>query len=186
MSRTARFLKDDVCYHVRSESHNNEKIFRSDEDYERFIQILRKYKLRFFVHIYGFCLMSRSVHLILHPKETRHLSNFMQGVNQSYTLYFNVKYKRHGRLWRERFKSVYLDNDYDLMNCIKYLEFIPVREKMANSPVEYPWSSCTFRVLGPKSVLDSRPPLAALLSDHARGVLPASKMQPNSTPRLNE
>ena len=37
---------------------------------------------------------------------------------------------------------------------IKLVEFIPVKERRVDSPVEYLWSSCSNRVLGSEGVID--------------------------------
>ena len=148
MSRTARFLKNEICYHVMTHAHHGCEIFSSEADYRYYCRLLKRYKVRFAIHIFAFCLMSRDVHLVVQPTEAKNLSLFMQRVNQAYALYFNKKYQKQGPLWRGRFKSVMIDHDFDLFECIKYVEFYPVRSAITHSPVEYPWSSCSLRILG--------------------------------------
>ncbi len=122
-------------------------------DYRYYCRLLRRYKKRLEMNIFGFCLMPDYVHLIVEPHQAQSLSLFMQGVHQSYTLYFNRKYRHRGSLWHGRFKSIALDRDQDLFDCIKYLEFHPVRANIATTPLEYPWSSCSLRILGYKNGL---------------------------------
>jgi len=161
MPRTARFLKNNSCYYIQSQGRRRQKIFRVSLDYEQYLKFLKKYKLRFQVRVYGYCLIPATVYLIVRPGDSNKLSLFMQGINQSYALYFNRRYKREGKVWGQRYKSTLISGDGDLFKYIKLVEFIPVKVKWSYSPVEYPWSSCSGRVLGSDGIVDSMPSRAA-------------------------
>jgi REP element-mobilizing transposase RayT len=164
MARTARFLKDGVCYYIQTHSFIGQEIFKAQADYYRIMQILKRYKMRYSVHIYAFCLMPADVYLIIHPSNSRHLPLFMQGVNQTYALYFNRRYKNEGKVWRQRYKSAVIQNDVDLFDAITLVEFIPVQRNQSRSPIEYPWSSSACRVLGSGSIVDTIPPGSKVIS----------------------
>lgn len=158
MVRMARFLKDGVCYYIRSQGYLSQTIFKIGPDFERYIQLLKKYKLRYQVSIYGYCILPTEVHLIAHPSDSGKLSLFMQGINQSYAMYFNMHYRRTGKVWGQRYKSHLIYNDHGLIEHIKMIEFLPVQINKSNSPMRYPWSSCSFRVMGKDIIIDSVPP----------------------------
>lgn len=165
MVRIARFLKDGVCYYIRSQSYRRQTIFKTDSDYERYIRLLKKYKLRYRINIYGYCLLPATVHLIVHPSNSEKLPLFMQGMNQSYAMYFNVYYRRTGKVWGQRYKSNLICSDHELIQCIKMIEFLPIKTGQVNSPMEYAWSSCSFRVMGSDSIVDPMPPAGSALSE---------------------
>jgi putative transposase len=98
------------------------------------------------------------VYLIVHPHESRNLPLFMQGVNQSYAKYFNSKYNSSGKVWGQRYRSALIHNDKDLFDAVKLVEFIPVEKRRCYSPAEYPWSSCSLRILGSGGIVDTMPP----------------------------
>jgi len=158
MARLSRFLKNGACYYIRSQSHQDQNIFKSDLDYEKYLRLLKKYKHRFPAHIYGYCLLPTVVYLIIHPADVGQLPLFMQGMNQSYAMYFNISYARAGKVWGQRYKSVLILNDDDLIECIKSIEFMPVKTKQVISPMEYRWSSCANRILGSGNIIDTMPP----------------------------
>jgi len=164
MARVARFLKDGVCYYIQSQGYKNREIFKTDLDFERYIQFLKKYKLRYQVSIYGYCLLPTEAHLIVQPSDSTKLPLFMQGINQSYAMYFNIRYRRPGKVWGQRYKSNLMCSDHDLIRGIKMIEFLPVEMIKVGSPMEYPWSSCSFRIMGLDSVVDSMPPAGSVLS----------------------
>jgi len=117
-------------------------VFESEEDYRFFLTFLKNSKSRFLIRILGYCLMPDHVHLIVRCEAFHQLPRFMQDVHQRYTFYFNSKYKRPGKLWYSRFKTVPLITEREVFNCIKDVEFTPVRLKMADSPSNYEWSGC--------------------------------------------
>jgi len=164
MARTARFLKDGVCYYVQTHSFVGQEIFKANVDYDRIMQILKRYKMRFSFHLYAYCLMPTDVSLIIHPSNARHLPLFMQGVNQTYALYFNKRYNNTGKVWRQRYKSTVIQNDADLLDAITLVEFTPVQRNQSRSPIEYPWSSSACRVLGTASIVDTMPPVSKVIS----------------------
>ncbi len=100
--------------------------------------------------------MPNHVHLVIQPEEPKNLSLFMKQINQIFAQYFNGKYNKCGHLWSGRFKSkVLLDEEY-LFDCIKYIEFNPLREQLVDSLADYPWSSYQTRVFEAKNeFLDS-------------------------------
>jgi putative transposase len=74
-----------------------------------------------------------------------HLNKIMRGLNLSYTLYFNLKYKKVGHLWQDRFKSKIIEKDAYLIECIRYIESNPVRASLVSSIHQYPWSSYNLK-----------------------------------------
>ena len=157
MIRQARFLEEGCCYYVESKGFEGRDIFVRTIDFQYYLRLVKRFKMKMNVSIYGFCLLPKAVCLIAHPQADG-LSMFMQMINQNYALYFNTHHERKGKVWADRFKSFPIYTDQDLFECIKAVEFQPVKENLAPSPVQYKWSSCTYRVLGGNSVVDVRSP----------------------------
>jgi len=146
MSRAARIILDNAIYHINTRGNQKQKVFRQDSDYEKFIQLVVKYKRRFKFKLYGFCLMPNHVHLIIMVAEQEVLKKIMLGLNLSYTIYFNSRYKIVGHLWQGRFKSKVIEDEKYLLDCINYVENNPVRAGIVKSAAEYRWSSYRFRI----------------------------------------
>lgn len=157
MSRTARFLQEGGCYYIQVQSCRNQKIFKMDSDFEQYIKMLKKYKIRFQINVYAYCLTPTTTHLVVQPTQAHKLSLFMQCMNQGYALFFNRRYNGTGKVWGQRYKSVLINNGYDLVASVKSIEFIPVKEERAQSPFGYQWSSCANRILGLGGIIDPLP-----------------------------
>lgn len=69
------------------------------------------------------------------------LSQFMKGLMQRFTQWFNGKHKRKGRLWEDRFKSVIVESGTAARVMAAYIDLNPVRAGMVEDPAEYRWSS---------------------------------------------
>lgn len=160
MSRMARYLVNGGFYYVETKSNGFQNIFKMDADYRRFINLIQKYKSKYQVRVYAYCLMPKSVHLVIQLSDANVLPMFMQGLNQSYALFFNAKYYGLGKVWGQRYKSTFVKSKRELFAYMKLVEFIPVREHQTAVPTQYLWSSCANRILGVGGVID-------LLSDHS-------------------
>ena len=69
------------------------------------------------------------------------LSQFMKGLMQRFTQWFNGKHERKGRLWEDRFKSVIVESGTAARVMAAYIDLNPVRAGMVEDPAEYRWSS---------------------------------------------
>ncbi|HSN58764.1 MAG TPA: transposase [Clostridiaceae bacterium] len=112
MPRTARYKRPDAKYHIMSRSISELDLFRDDEDKERYMSIVRRYKKKYSIRIYAYCLMDNHSHLMIDANGAD-ISKVMHGINLSYARYYNKKYNRHGHLFQDRFKSRIIgDNGY--------------------------------------------------------------------------
>lgn len=69
------------------------------------------------------------------------LSEFMKGVKQSFSRWFNQTHNRTGTLWESRFKSIIVEDGYALRMMAAYIDLNPVRAGMVTRPEDYRWSS---------------------------------------------
>jgi len=79
MPRTARAKSKSKIYHVMIREINQQNIFTDDEDCEKFMDILGRYRKKIGYEIYAYCLMGNHVHLLI--KEGKEaLSNTMKRI----------------------------------------------------------------------------------------------------------
>ena len=70
------------------------------------------------------------------------ISKVMHGINFSYAMYFNKKYKREGHLFKDRFKSKIVDNDQYLKTVSLYIHNNPTDiGEFKDCPEKYAFSS---------------------------------------------
>jgi putative transposase len=146
MARGPRILLEHVYYHVVNRGNQKQKVFFEESDFQKYLQILKHYKKRYNFKLFGYCLMPNHVHMILEPKQPSDLARVMQSITQTYSTWFNNKYRKVGHLWQGRFKSMVIQKDRYFMECVYYVEANPVRAELISSPLEYRWSSYKERV----------------------------------------
>ena len=140
MPRKPRIEFEGAFYHVITRGNQKQKIFKDTTDYQKFIQFLTIYKNRYYYSLYAYVLMSNHVHLLIETRETP-LSKILQGINQSYTMYYNKTNRTVGHLFQGRYKAILCDRDAYLLALLKYIHYNPVRARIAETPEGYAWSS---------------------------------------------
>ena len=69
------------------------------------------------------------------------LGEFMKGLLQRFTQWFNRAHSRSGTLWEDRFKSVIVEDGMAARTMAAYIDLNPVRAGMVKDPADYRWSS---------------------------------------------
>jgi putative transposase len=85
--------------------------------------------------------MVNHVHLLLQLSSAPELPKFMQGILQSYAIYFRKKYDSVGFVFQNRYKSIYIHSEIYLLEAARYIERNPLRAQMTDDLDDYPWSS---------------------------------------------
>jgi len=130
----------DTYYHVYARGHGRQAIFRDDEDYRIFTNLLKRHlsvkpvadkygkpypHLRGQVELLAYCLMENYFHLLLYQIEKGAMSRLMRGVMTSYSCYFNKKYGTSGALFETRYKASMISSDSYLTHISRYIHLNP-------------------------------------------------------------
>jgi putative transposase len=78
------------------------------------------------------------------------LGEFMKGLLQRFSQWFNRAHSRSGVLWEDRFKSVIVEDGVAARTIAAYIDLNPVRAGMVKDPADYRWSSYGEAVGGGK------------------------------------
>ncbi len=154
-------LSTDSYYHIYSRGVDKRKIFLHSVDYFRFIHTIKLLLLtgsateqakknqglalgKGFAHridILCYCLMPNHYHFLLYQKSDYGISEFMHNLNTSYTMAFNKKNHRTGRLFENTFRAKQIESDEQLLHVSRYIHLNPLLANLVNTPELYPWSS---------------------------------------------
>jgi putative transposase len=140
MARQLRVEFENAFYHITSRGNQRDKIFYDVSDRERFLGILSRTKERYGFLLHAYALMDNHYHLLMETPRAN-LSQIMQNINTSYTVYVNRKYQRSGHLLQGRFKGIIVDKDRYLVVLSRYIHLNPLRVRLVKRPIEYPWTS---------------------------------------------
>lgn len=149
MARAQRIEYEGAIYHVTARGNDRRLIFRDDADREHFLRRLRESLVQFEVRLYAFCLMGNHIHLVLETPRAN-LGRFMHRLQTAYTVYFNLRHRRHGHLLQGRYGASLVEKDAYLLRLSRYVHLNPVfttearrhavRERITMLR-QYPWSS---------------------------------------------
>lgn len=140
MSRQARKKSNSGIYHIILRGINRQQIFEDDEDYNKFLRVLEECKAISEFQIFAYCLMSNHIHLLL--KEVKEpIDQIMKRITTRFVYWYNIKYRRSGHLYQDRFKSEPVENDEYFLTVIRYIHQNPVKAGICNEPQNYHFSS---------------------------------------------
>ncbi|NLW90996.1 MAG: transposase [Syntrophomonadaceae bacterium] len=140
MPRKARVKSESGIYHIMMRGINRQCIFEEEEDYEKFIETIKRYKEISGYEIYAYCLMSNHVHLLLKVGEEP-LDQIMRRICGSYVYWYNWKYQRVGNLFQDRFKSEVVEDDAYLLIVQRYIHQNPIKAGLVKKVEHYKWNS---------------------------------------------
>jgi putative transposase len=95
------------------------------------------------VEIIAFCLIPNHFHFLLKQTKDNGISSFLSDFTNSYSKYFNGKYKRVGPLFQGLFKAKRVETDEQLIHLSRYIHLNPVTSYLVKEKKlrEYTWSS---------------------------------------------
>lgn len=131
-------------YHIYNRGVEKRKVFMDSWDYLRFLETMdfyhktpqpaklsdfRRGLIRFkyngnqkeLTKIFAYCLMPNHFHLLIQQSMDGGITNFISNLTNSYTRYFNTKYKRVGSLFQGPFKAKLVATDEYLLQLSKYI-----------------------------------------------------------------
>ena len=162
MARRPRLFAPALLYHVIVRGNQRQRTFQSEQDYQAYLDRLEKYRAKFQVRIYAYCFMPNHVHLLLETGSAP-LSKFMQGLQQSYTQYFNRTHRKVGHLFQGRYKAIICDRDKYLLALVRYIHLNPVRAGLIKRPERYCYSGhASYLKAGPHKIIEAQPILSLL------------------------
>jgi putative transposase len=142
MPRKARIILSNTPHHIVQRGHNRNPVFVEPSYYQYYLASLREWKQKLGVKVYGYCLMTNHVHLILDPGDNQQsIAALMKRLAGRQTRFINRIEHRTGSAWEGRYRSSAIETDTYLLACTRYVEMNPVRADMVSRPEDYIWSS---------------------------------------------
>lgn len=140
MARMARIVIPNIPHHVTQRGNRKQVVFFKDQDYEKYLSLLKEFSATYAVSIWTYCLMPNHVHIIATPQDTNGLSGYFREVHRRYTRMINFRNDWRGHLWQSRYASYPMDERH-LLAAARYIERNPVATGLSRVPEDWPWSS---------------------------------------------
>jgi len=140
MPRSAREKSENSTYHIMLRGINQQLIFEEEEDYIKFLEILKHYQAVSEYKIYAYCLMGNHVHLLM-EFFNEDIGQVFKRIGAKYVYWYNTKYGRKGHLFQDRFKSEPVDDDVYFLTVIRYIHQNPIKAGLRKKVDGYKYSS---------------------------------------------
>ncbi len=165
-NRDYKNFSQGCIYHLYNRGNNKEIIFRDSQDYRAFLfrlgmvlaikkdilngcESTKSLKSRIRIgslkpdsfKLHAFCLMPNHIHLLIEQCGEESISKLLLKVFTSFSKYINLKHKRLGHVFQDRFKSAHIQTNPQLMLISSYIHMNPVKDFLVNKPEEHMWSS---------------------------------------------
>jgi putative transposase len=142
MARQPRLDLPGIPQHIVQRGNNRLPCFLDDADRLRYRHLLRESLLATGCRLHAYVLMDNHVHLLATPSEPGAIAALMQKLGRQYVGQFNARHRRTGTLWEGRYKACLVDDAAYLLRCVRYIDLNPVRARITDDPIGFPWSSC--------------------------------------------
>lgn len=140
MPRHARLDAEGVLHHIIVRGIERRLIFRDDIDKDRFVERMGKVFTDTRTSCYAWALLGNHAHLLCKTGRVP-LHTVMARILTGHAVTFNKRYRRHGQLFQNRYKSILCQGDAYLTELVCYIHLNPMRAgiiKDLSSP--YPYS----------------------------------------------
>ncbi len=85
------------------------------------------------VGLLAYCLMPNHFHLLIKQKSAGSMDKFMNSIGTRYTMYFNKRYKRVGKLYQGVYKAALVNSENQFLYLSKYIH----RQALASKGVAF-------------------------------------------------
>lgn len=147
MPRSIRIQSAGAYYHVMARGNRREEIFHDDDDRRFFLHTLGQACEMTGWRVHAWVLMSNHYHLFIQTPEPNLVAG-MAWLQNTLTRRYNVRHRKWGRLFGDRYKAVIVQGEdgYHYQTLMDYVHLNPVRAriirpKAGKSVLDYRWSS---------------------------------------------
>lgn len=161
-----RFPEGEI-FHICNKSIANYPIFKDLDNSFRFIQILDFYndqniqtslssflkknssyspkllqiKENCLIKFLTYCIMPDHYHLLIKILQKNSFLQYINNIENSFTRFFNINFKRKGPLWQSSFRSVRIKSNDQLLHVSRYVNINPITSSLVDRPEKWIYSS---------------------------------------------
>jgi len=139
MPRASRYLCDGYTYHLTQRCHNRSFLLKFACDRNAYRKWLWKAVKRYKVPVYGYCITSNHIHVIVHADKVENIGKMMHLVTGASAQQYNIRKKREGSQWQHPYQCTVVEDGQHLLSCIRYVSMNMVRAGVVSDPSQWKW-----------------------------------------------
>jgi len=147
-------------YHIFNRGNNRENIFKTQDNYLYFTQLMKKYLVNY-IDIYAYCLLPNHFHILCRFKDKKEIIENkdiklhlpLSNMFNAYTKAINKKHDRTGSLFQKNIHRINISDEEYFLNLVTYIHTNPEKHNIINNFEEYKYSSYQAYITGMGSSL---------------------------------
>jgi putative transposase len=143
MARANRHYIPGYVWHITHRCHKKEFLLKFSRDRRRWIQWLFEAKKRFNLSVLNYMVTSNHIHLLVYDNHGPDvIPKSMQLIGARTGQEYNIRKKRKGAFWEDRYHATAIEQNSHLNRCLVYIDLNMVRAGV----VEHPgmWQFCGY------------------------------------------
>ena len=144
MARANRHYIPGCIWHITHRCHKKEFLLKFHRDKRKWLSLLYEAKKRFTLKVLNYSITSNHIHLLVYDngKSRDTIPNSIQLMAGRTGQDFNLRKKRKGAFWEDRYHATAIDKNEYLAKCMLYIDMNMVRAGVVDHPSEWPF--CGF------------------------------------------
>jgi putative transposase len=134
-----------LIWHVTHRCHKKEFLLKFQKDRSVWIKWLFEAKKRHQAKILNYMVTSNHIHLLMVEGEIGSISKTMQLIAGRTAQGYNIRKKRKGAFWEDRYHACAIESGEYLWRCLIYIDMNMVRAGIVNHPDQ--WKTCGYHEL---------------------------------------
>lgn len=139
MPRANRYIQPGCLYHLTHRCHDRKYLFRFATVRDEYRERLRTASKKFRVSLLAYCITSNHTHLLVESPQPETLSRMMQKLEGEFAEWYNLRKRRSGAFWTDRYHCTMVDGGDYAWNCMKYIDLNMVRAGVVAAPKAWKW-----------------------------------------------
>jgi REP element-mobilizing transposase RayT len=131
-----------TLHHVIIRGIEKRSIAKDDDDRRDFVSRLGRLAVETKTSVFAWALLNNHAHILV--KSSAHgLPGLMRRLLTGYAIRYNLRHRRHGHLFHNRYKSIVCEEDVYFRELLRYIHLNPLRAGAVKNLSEldgYPWS----------------------------------------------
>jgi len=137
MARANRHFIPGSIWHITHRCHKQEFLLKFAKDRQRWIDWLFEAKKRYGLCVLNYTVTSNPIHLLVVDTENDAISRSLQLIAGRSAQEFNVRKRRKGAFWEDRYHAVAVESEAHLAKCLVYIDLNMVRAGVVKHPSEW-------------------------------------------------
>ena len=138
MPRANRYFLPGYVWHITHRCHKKDFLLKFSRDRQRYLHWLYQARTRYDVEILNYTVTSNHVHLLVRNKsDQNNISDMMQLVAGRTAQEYNIRKKRKGAFWEDRYHATAIETGPHFRRCLIYIDLNMIRAGAVQHPDDW-------------------------------------------------